>query len=308
MKRRAGEQRLRGALVLGSLATIVGCATDQRDALLDLLFDRAHVSRGPEIGTVAAGTSAVLEQRKPPSLHAPYANRECIRCHGGIGSELVARRSGPQEEGFGFNFTDVDGAAMRTARTKCLTCHADPKEVSPRSLIAPAGAWLHGPVANVQCDRCHLPHLSAFPNLLKSDRAEPLCLECHENQRRTAAMGKLDCTVCHDPHKADSPDARFLKQTKPGGLCLDCHGKLFEDPTRPWLHAPVAAGLCSACHSPHAGDARAIRRPLRDACVTCHDPVALDARAEHRQDKGECDRCHDPHMAGSPEEHFLRQR
>lgn len=300
----------------GILSVIAGCESPvPRDSIINIFFDRApaRVFSGSTVSVVGSVATVV---RRPSVKHVPYAKEKCSRCHGApgpsAGSAFAADREAPA---VGFNFTAVDPSSFRTAGKRCLTCHANPKEVGPKALIAPSGAWLHAPVANLECVRCHDPHESPNPHLLKRERVEPLCLGCHENQPRTEVMKKLDCAECHDCHMDRDPEARthaFLAESQPGELCLRCHDtpeKPFKDPARPWLHAPVANGACTACHSTHSGDAHAVKRPLRNACLACHDAASIDQRPEHKQAaQQDCDRCHDPHAAASPAEHFLRAR
>ncbi len=274
---------------------ILGCGTpEQRESIITFFFERHVVRDANEVAVLDSRGSPVPQ--KPLVQHPPYAKQQCIRCHS---------TPGTQRGSIGFNMVN-EANPKAAARGKCFDCHKNPKEVGPTALVAPEKAWVHGPVANVQCVRCHNPHETRTPHLLKADRAEELCLPCHTEKKddRSKAMGSFDCNICHNPHNSTSPDFRFLKQTKPGGLCVECHAKtITENKERPWIHAPVAAGLCVKCHTPHGGDERSIRRPIQNVCRTCH--TNLTPKAEHLQGQ-ECDACHNPHNAPSAAEHFLK--
>ena len=210
--RAPAEQRRRlgiAAWLVAGVSSFVGCATPQQRAfVLGIFFDRSP-ARAPRAEVVAdRGSGVAATSVAPPTWHAPYAQRQCNRCHGaGLG--------GGEKGGDMLGFMNVDPTSFKTAREQCLSCHANPKEVSARSVVAHEGEWLHGPVANGECCSCHCPHESRNRALLITERSEPLCLQCHKDQRRTTAMSKLDCTDCHDPHKGKSADAYFLKRTRP---------------------------------------------------------------------------------------------
>lgn len=91
-----------------------------------------------------------------------------------------------------------------------------------------------------------------------------------------------------------------LKPGAKGKVCLTCHVD-FEDTLKlPSVHAPVKAGNCSACHSPHASDhGKLLAEEPSKICLECHAEVLpKDAKSVHQPAlEGNCVKCHDPHAA-----------
>ncbi|NOY45772.1 MAG: hypothetical protein GXP50_10045, partial [Deltaproteobacteria bacterium] len=87
------------------------------------------------------------------------------------------------------------------------------------------------------------------------------------------------CTVCHDPHRADSEH----QLRRPGNaLCLGCHdlaGHAHTVDAARGERFPGAQGfptdggryLCTGCHAPHeAEDKGLFVRPRKVLCQECH--------------------------------------
>ena len=92
-------------------------------------------------------------------------------------------------------------------------------------------------------------------------------------------------------------------------LCYNCHQKF----DKKVVHAPVAAGLCFSCHTPHAGGNEALLlKPLNGICIECHPQVPKTEHViagghplflkndPHREGKEfTCVSCHNPHDSDS---------
>lgn len=108
------------------------------------------------------------------SVHRPYEDKECSRCH---------------------DQTTASGFVVASKSELCYHCH--------KNFIK--GSWVHGPVAVKDCLFCHDPHSSANPYLLK-ESAATICNQCHREGRQAASMHKkvavsgIICTNCHNPH------------------------------------------------------------------------------------------------------------
>jgi predicted CXXCH cytochrome family protein len=109
------------------------------------------------------------------------------------------------------------------------------------------------------------------------------------------------------------------KQSEPGKLhteipdtkgetCLGCHDGLDKAKV---VHAPVAAGECTACHTFEGkGDATTVRlaggataASTGVLCVTCHEEVGKAANGPGGHGPaatGECGSCHRPHGSDHP--------
>jgi predicted CXXCH cytochrome family protein len=159
---------------------------------------------------------------------------------------------------------------------------------------------VHGPVAQNQCEVCHMvlsnKHQFALPK-----PKEELCTVCHKMRQRNflhEPVEKGECYKCHDWHKSELP---FLLAKDPAkDLCFECHEKekdkvLIGD----FLHEPVEKGACILCHDDHSSWNRQLlpRRGL-DLCLYCHreefDKMFLK-RHVHKPVLEDCEKCHNPH-------------
>jgi len=86
----------------------------------------------------------------------------------------------------------------------CLKCHKDITEQYP---------VMHGAVTGIGCLRCHNPHISAIPHLLRDDGPK-MCLQCHDFDEENTTAPHADlarkCLDCHFGHGGDHP--YFLRQ------------------------------------------------------------------------------------------------
>lgn len=85
----------------------------------------------------------------------------------------------------------------------------------------------------------------------------------------------MGCKTCHAeidasamPHKSKGKFAKGLSAEVPAH-CGTCHeAKLFQGKV---VHGPVAAGLCTGCHNPHATDnAGLLVKAPATLCLDCH--------------------------------------
>ena len=131
-----------------------------------------------------------------------------------------------------------------------------------------------------QCGRCHEPHSSANPRMLRQP-AGRLCQGCHEGKTRSFHEAKgfsiYVCAKCHDLHRPTQP---HLIMDASRSLCTECHDFRAE---AVFTHSFVAEGKCFLCHSFHeaslSGDVAAL-------CLGCHrDNPRLPAGAPRRRDR-----------------------
>jgi predicted CXXCH cytochrome family protein len=107
------------------------------------------------------------------------------------------------------------------------------------------------------------------------------CTQCHAdliNKKVVHAAVQMGCRTCHAeidvsvvPHKSKGKFAKGLP-AEPPALCNTCHeSKMFQGKL---VHAPVAAGMCVACHSPHASDnVGLLTKEPTALCLDCHSDV-----------------------------------
>jgi predicted CXXCH cytochrome family protein len=166
------------------------------------------------------------------------------------------------------------------------------------------------------CYTCHLPHISDFRPLLKRPQGQ-LCIRCHvdsapENPSQAGefhgAVRGGQCTGCHNPHGTNTP--ALLKES-PDTLCRSCHPDITVDgdgrPFR-YLHGPVGAGNCVACHElrhrhPRKEGDQFLRQKRYRICSLCHDTprdhVPSNYRPKMREVRNDCLACHEPHGAAN---------
>lgn len=124
--------------------------------------------------------NAAAEEAFTGSKHRPYFEKKCGNCH-----------DNSKESGL-----------IRPRKELCFVCH--PTMVSKR--------MQHGPATVGDCLKCHEPHWSNYPYLLKTS-SKDICGTCHKEKRLAEEMhGKVVrsgmlCFDCHDPH---SGDARYF--------------------------------------------------------------------------------------------------
>lgn len=155
--------------------------------------------------------------------------------------------------------------------------------------------FFHGNKLGEPCTPCH--SLTPFT---RSDAALPdsTCQSCHRPKRewikphRPAA--DAECRICHG--------SGVLPIAAPAdniGLCQACHKGKIKEFNKDFVHGPVGAGSCIACHEPHGSAADfSLREPVKLLCLSCH--VTTDANAKGKNvhppfQDGACTSCHDPH-------------
>ncbi len=264
----------------------------------------------------------------PPESHAvphgPFATGACVACHD------------PHE-------SDHPSLLRAEGAEQCYLCHEETR-------TAMLGARrVHAP-ATMSCLICHTAHGSDHPHALRQPVAQG-CFACHTDLEKMLAgvsspHGALSlrdqCANCHDAHASDHPSLLNAPQEV---LCLECHdrpvtandGRTIPDMApsirnRRFLHGPVEAGNCTACHNVHgSSQSRLLRANFTDAfyasfdlknyalCFECHEPdlVTEERTTEltafrdgdrnlhylhvNRQTKGRtCRACHEIHGSDHP--------
>lgn len=86
--------------------------------------------------------------------------------------------------------------------------------------------------------------------------------------------------------------------------CYSCHDNFEEaggDAEKWYVHAPVEAGECTACHDPHYSTRRKLLKADR-ICMECHDPFPEEGTVHIPVKYGECIACHSPHAGPAPKQ------
>jgi predicted CXXCH cytochrome family protein len=157
---------------------VLGCSLAARERAERFFFEVPEPSEAPAVAATESPRRAeeppklVLPGSKFQSVHSPYAQRQCARCHD------PDRRMQVRED-----YAD-----------QCRACHA-------RYFGDEVG---HGPAADGECTTCHVAHRSAQPKLLKMSVLDT-CTECHDgpedlSEEAHGQKGAENCTACHDAH------------------------------------------------------------------------------------------------------------
>jgi predicted CXXCH cytochrome family protein len=160
----------------------------------------------------------------------------------------------------------------------CVSCHTvenyddvsyvavQPKESNGCRVCHPAAPMLHPhfPYASGMCTRCHDPHASKFPRLLRA-KVNDLCLDCHLQSRAKHASQYLPTIELTADYRFGHPYARHPVSGSP-------------DPIR------GVEMLCISCHLPHGGN------KLHQLRMGAEIPE--DALNQNTETKDMCEKCH----------------
>jgi predicted CXXCH cytochrome family protein len=106
------------------------------------------------------------------------------------------------------------------------------------------------------------------------------------------------CNACHD----EKSMGKFVLPQP--DLCYQCHVDFTT--SFKFMHAPVEAGECTSCHSPHLSkNDRLLLQAGRDLCLGCHDEGEIMKIESHDGiEDTNCTECHNPH--GGSESNLLK--
>ena len=259
-------------------------------------------------------------------VHSP-AVRDCLKCHDPHTAEnknlLVKPTSGataPENLCLTCHNTGVDipqGGSRHAALDKgCETCHATHKAGNPAQRefanhltkdapqlcldcheandAAMVKAHPNQSIAEADCLKCHDPHESKSPKLMRASLAEAVnppvaqvtpehpyidpkdiksetCIKCHPNDKEGkfvhTAVG-MGCENCHTA-TSEKNKTTITDVATGGDLCAMCH----EAQKASVQHDPYKTGQCLVCHDPHTGNyAKQLRAPINALCLSCHGP------------------------------------
>ena len=231
------------------------------------------------------------------ATHAPVAQADCLGCH-----TAHHVRDDPFRRFL---------LAASDERELCARCHEHESGLTSASV--------HAPILQGGCLKCHVPHTSHEPKLLRKPLV-PKCAECHAAVHaelegavsRHPPVGE-DCLACHDQHASAHPS---LLREEPRQLCQRCHGtELAEYEARPFAHGALTSEQgCANCHAAHVSSLpKLLLKPVGELCLSCHaealtghDGRTIQGLARELASsvtrhgpiaEGACDACHEPHGA-----------
>ena len=140
------------------------------------------------------------------------------------------------------------------------------------------------------------------------EKTECATSQCHPGlveKKPPLPKGHGDCTHCHQriDKAKNHPQSGTKSFTLAKDLCQGCHQAVVD---YSYLHSPVAAGDCLACHTFH-GATDSLLTESRDhiLCYNCHQPVTKEGDTQSHGDVAQqkCTSCHPAH--GSFFNHLL---
>jgi len=243
-------------------------------------FDR-EPSKGPTRGVLMKRVAASL-LGGILSAHLCYAaahpvrvdeNSRCIDCHADHATGAYVHPALKDGCISCHKVENHDGASFVAVQPKesdsCRACHPSPPMQHP-----------HFPYASGMCTRCHDPHASRYPKLLRA-KVNDVCLDCHLQGRAKGVSRYLPTIELTKDYRFGHPYARHPVNGSPD---------------------PISGGemSCLSCHLPHGGnklhqlkmgaeipeDALNQNTEIRDMCEKCHMKLwGIEAAATKRRKK-----------------------
>jgi predicted CXXCH cytochrome family protein len=110
----------------------------------------------------------------------------------------------------------------------------------------------------------------------------------------------VECLACHDSHGSETK--ALLAAPSASALCKQCHPDVTAG--KKFVHGPVAAEACGACHQPHASAyPKLLNAQGKELCLTCHVTTRRQMesmRFVHGPVNVDCQACHDAHASDEP--------
>lgn len=128
--------------------------------------------------------------------------------------------------------------------------------------------------------------------------------DCHIDMRDDQHLnptGDKQCTSCHKTILEPHPQKKIKTFIISNSTCQNCHPQVMD---YKMLHAPVAAGECSACHTPHKNKNKSyIQETETLICYRCHPTVVSknDTVFHGEINQGKCQACHAAHGSEYPQ-------
>jgi predicted CXXCH cytochrome family protein len=122
------------------------------------------------------------------------------------------------------------------------------------------------PLGNSKCSRCHDPHSSNSPKLLREFSHGPykarLCSACHPKPEN----GEVRLVAANGEGQLTAADVDLL--------CLECHAQFKEEMEGTKSRHKLLSQnnrACVECHDPHAANQEyVLKKPVQDLCLSCH--------------------------------------
>jgi predicted CXXCH cytochrome family protein len=174
----------------------------------------------------------------------------------------------------------IPGAEF-VGNAECATCHEDIVRgfgtATHSRMVAQGANALH-----VGCESCHGPgslHVQAgggHQTMINPARNAQVCFQCHLDvkgrfnlpYRHPVLEGKMTCSDCHEPHKADAVLSGGTSLEDERSQCGKCH--IAQRGPFVFEHEAVREG-CTTCHAVHGSvNNKLLLERGANLCFKCH--------------------------------------
>ena len=132
---------------------------------------------------------------------------------------------------------------------------------------------------------------------------DEFCLGCHPAVAKSKhVLLHLGCEKCHmisegERHPMNGASMKLVQDVP--FLCFKCHPETaFRGK---YIHSPVAAGRCEACHDLHCSYDQKLLKDESEICFRCHGKENFTKKYKHKVVAGSCGkRCHNSHASDYP--------
>ena len=203
------------ALVVTSVALVVGCSTESRYRIKTIIFtgvpplhgeasEDATATQDPRQAAQAEQMARQQQHREALITkywqHGPFAAGECERCHNlGQSKSFLGNQDtttlapGPVAQ------VSASSRLLLPRQRLCATCHTH----HGTEFVQGLGLQHHLPAATGECTACHSPHQSLRQYMLRKSDNHELCSSCHQPATLSPVhmdSPERDCIDCHNAH------------------------------------------------------------------------------------------------------------
>ncbi len=208
MKNKRQKRVLSGITLLVILSMVAaGCDKYTRYRALTFFFtgvppiEEGNIS-GKQPSKIALKKKKITSSQEIPSfVHGPFGAGQCDLCHEAASIE-GPRKSAKEESkktAFGSLQRLIPQKLVMPLKELCIECHTTKSVETAYN----KGLWMHGPVSDGLCTRCHDPHQTPFQYMLLKDKSIDLCTQCHTEGlilKTEDHTKNEECISCHNPH------------------------------------------------------------------------------------------------------------